>query len=133
MRRLVMKTWFAVTYLPAVLFILSSDRHELGTLRKLWVGWRMLRTTVRVQAGTGPKTHLAMALKILETPRSVEGVVVECGAWKGASTANLSVACKIAGRRWLCSTSSSAFRRRRGWPARRRRMSQVTTTERWRK
>jgi O-methyltransferase len=99
MRRLVMKTWFAVTYLPAVLFILSSDRHELGTLRKLWLGWRMLRTTVRVQAGTGPKTHLAMALKILETPRSVEGVVVECGAWKGASTANLSVACKIAGRR----------------------------------
>jgi O-methyltransferase len=98
-RRFIMKAWFALTYGPAVLFILSSDRHELSALRKLWLGWRMLRTTLRVQSGTGPKTHLAMALKILETPRSVEGVVVECGAWKGASAANLSLACKIAGRR----------------------------------
>ncbi|MBA2724360.1 MAG: class I SAM-dependent methyltransferase, partial [Actinobacteria bacterium] len=40
-----------------------------------------------------------MALKILETPPSVEGDIVECGTWKGGSAANLSLVCKIVGRR----------------------------------
>jgi len=40
-----------------------------------------------------------MALKLLETPPEVVGDVVECGTWKGGSAANLSLVCRIAGRR----------------------------------
>lgn len=42
-----------------------------------------------------------MALKILETPPDVEGVVIECGSWQGGSSANLSLICKLTGRRLL--------------------------------
>src|SRR5258707_1959140 len=40
-----------------------------------------------------------MALKILEPPPEVEGDVIECGTWKGGSAANLSLVCRIVGRR----------------------------------
>ena len=54
--------------------------------------------TIRIQTGTSYKSHLAMALKILETPPAVLGDVVECGTWKGGSAANLSLVCRIVGR-----------------------------------
>ena len=40
-----------------------------------------------------------MALLILETPPDVKGDIVECGTWKGGSAVNLSMVCKIAGRK----------------------------------
>jgi hypothetical protein len=58
----------------------------------------MYRNTRRIQSLTSYKAHLAMAVKLLEIPPDVEGVVVECGCYLGGSTANLSLACKIAGR-----------------------------------
>ena len=39
-----------------------------------------------------------MAVKLLEIPPEVEGVVVECGCYLGGSTANLSLVCEIVGR-----------------------------------
>ena len=42
-----------------------------------------------------------MALKILEMPPSTPGCVMECGTWKGGSATNLSLVCKIAGRKLL--------------------------------
>ena len=42
-----------------------------------------------------------MALKILEIPPTVHGDVIECGTWKGGSAANLSLVCKIAGRKLI--------------------------------
>lgn len=42
-----------------------------------------------------------MALKILETPPDVEGVVIECGSWHGGSSANLSLICKLTNRKLL--------------------------------
>ncbi|MFQ6026268.1 MAG: TylF/MycF/NovP-related O-methyltransferase [Dehalococcoidia bacterium] len=40
-----------------------------------------------------------MALKLLEMPSEVEGVVLECGTWKGSSAADLSLVCKMTGRK----------------------------------
>lgn len=61
----------------------------------------MFVNTLRIRTGTSYKSHLAMALKILETPPDVPGVVIECGTWKGGSAANLSLVCRITGRK-LC-------------------------------
>ena len=61
----------------------------------------MLFNNLRIPTGTSFKSHLAMALKILETPPEVEGDIVECGTWKGGSAANLSLVCKLVERKLL--------------------------------
>jgi O-methyltransferase len=66
--------------------------------RKALLAVRMWRTTRGVFTGTSYKAHLAMAVKLLELPPDVEGVVVECGSFLGGSTANLSLVCDIVGR-----------------------------------
>jgi hypothetical protein len=40
-----------------------------------------------------------MALRILETPAEIPGDILECGTWKGGCAANLSLVCRIAGRK----------------------------------
>lgn len=61
----------------------------------------MFFNTIRIQTGTSYKSHLVMTLKILETPPDVPGNIVECGTWKGGCATNLSLVCKIVGRKLL--------------------------------
>jgi hypothetical protein len=86
----------------AVVFLFSNPRihpsYRMTRRRALALAIRMYRNTRRVFTGTSYKAHLAMAAKLLEIPPDVEGVVVECGCFLGGSTANLSLACEIAGR-----------------------------------
>jgi hypothetical protein len=42
-----------------------------------------------------------MAREILAVPPAVAGDVIECGVWKGASSASLSLVCRLVGRRLL--------------------------------
>ena len=42
--------------------------------------------------------HLVMATHILRVPKSLKGSVVECGCYKGRSTASLSLVCKLCDR-----------------------------------
>lgn len=103
MQKLILKAYYVLTVPVAVYFILSSKRihpaYRLSFLRKMALGFRMFRNKLRVQTGTTYKAHLAMALKIFETPPDQPGDVVECGTWKGGSAVNLSLACRIAGRK----------------------------------
>lgn len=103
MYRLILKLYYVLTVPVAIFFILHSasihPAYKLGTVRKFVLGFRMFLNKLRIPTGTSYKAHLAMALKIFETPPEVEGIVVECGAWKGGSAANLSLVCKIAGRK----------------------------------
>jgi hypothetical protein len=47
--------------------------------------------------------HVVLARELLKVPPSVEGDVIECGAYKGASSASLSLACELVGRKlWVC-------------------------------
>ena len=87
----------------SILFILSSAKihpaYRMTLMRRLKLGMKMLLNNLRIPTGTSFKAHLAMALKILETPPETEGDVVECGTWKGGSAANLSLVCKRVGRK----------------------------------
>jgi hypothetical protein len=98
-----MKAHFVLTVPVSIFFILTSTRihpsYRLSLVGKFRLGLRMFWNTRRIRTGTSYKAHLAMALKILETPPDVPGCVVECGAWKGGSSANLSLVCRIVGRK----------------------------------
>lgn len=56
-----------------------------------------------VPSATRMLYHVVLAREILSVPPGAEGDVVECGAYKGASSASLSLACALVGRRlWIC-------------------------------
>ncbi len=55
----------------------------------------------RIQSGTSPLVHVVLAREVLSIPPDTAGDVVECGAWKGASSASLSIVCGMTGRRLL--------------------------------
>jgi hypothetical protein len=65
---------------------------------KLRLFFRMAENTKRIPTASSWSEHIVMATKILEMPRSVKGAVVECGCYKGGSTANLSLICRECGR-----------------------------------
>ncbi|MGD0088846.1 MAG: TylF/MycF/NovP-related O-methyltransferase [Planctomycetota bacterium] len=98
-----LKVYYVLTAPIAVYFILKSNAvhpaYRLTLFRKLWLGWRMFWNHLRIPSGSNYKSHLAMALKILETPPEVEGCVVECGTWKGVWAANMSLVCRITNRK----------------------------------
>jgi O-methyltransferase len=98
-----MKLYYVVSVPISILFILNSKcihpSYRMSFLKKFGLGLRMFFNTLRIQTATSYKSHLAMALKILETPPDVPGDVVECGTWKGGCAANLSLVCKIVGRK----------------------------------
>ncbi len=61
------------------------------------------RVNAQIQSGTSPLVHIVLAREILGIPPETKGDVVECGAWKGASSAGLSLVCSLTGRRlWVC-------------------------------
>ena len=103
MLRFLMKAHYVLSAPFAILAIMTSGRihpsYRMGPFRRFRLGLRMFWNSIRIQTATSYKTHLAMALKLLETPPEVPGDVVECGTWKGGSATNLSLVCKIVGRR----------------------------------
>jgi len=87
----------------SILFILNSKKiyksYKMSPFRKLKLGFKMMLNNHRIPSGTTYLATLAMALKILETPPDVPGDVMECGTFKGGSSANLSLVCRIVGRK----------------------------------
>jgi len=61
------------------------------------------RTTREILSGASPLVHVILAREILSIPPEISGDVVECGVWKGASAASLSLVCRLVNRRlWVC-------------------------------
>ncbi|MEZ5569723.1 MAG: TylF/MycF/NovP-related O-methyltransferase [Halioglobus sp.] len=87
----------------AVVFLTFSRKvhpsYNMPHWRRILLGLRFWRNHRRVTSGTSWRAHLVMATKILELPPAFPGDVVECGCWKGGATVNLSLVCKIVGRR----------------------------------
>jgi hypothetical protein len=102
---------FSVLYVlqvPFAIFAIFSSKkihpsYELSFINKMQLGFRMFFNTLRIENGSTYKAHLAMALKLFELPPASElpGDVLECGTWKGGSAANLSIVCKIVGRKLI--------------------------------
>jgi O-methyltransferase len=102
-QHLLVSVYYVLTMPFSIMSILKSHRihpaYNLTAWKKLRLGVRFFLNGIRIRTGTTYKTHLAMALKLFETPPEVTGDVIECGTWKGGSAANLSLTCRIVGRK----------------------------------
>lgn len=105
MFRFLFKVYNVLTGSIAIFFILNSKKiqksYNFGFVAKISLGFKMFLNMIRIPTGTSFKTHLVMALKILETSPDIKGDIMECGTWKGGCAANLSLVCKIVGRKLL--------------------------------
>lgn len=105
MSRFFAKVYYVLSVPISIYFILNSQRihpaYKLGWFRKFALGFRMFFNALRIETASSYKSHLAMALKILETPPDTPGAVLECGTWKGGCAANLSLVCDLVNRRLL--------------------------------
>ena len=92
----------AVAWLPLTLFMfygMSIDpSYGLTWRRRFALARRMRRNTTNIETGLSYRGHLAIAAKVFSVPRSVEGVIVEAGCWKGGTTTNLSLIAEVTGR-----------------------------------
>ncbi|MBI2423822.1 MAG: class I SAM-dependent methyltransferase [Candidatus Hydrogenedentes bacterium] len=77
----------------------SGADYGVGAGAKAELAAAFRAVTQHVPSGTAPIVHVVLAEAILSIPRETEGVVVECGCWKGASSASLSRVCALTGRR----------------------------------
>lgn len=103
MERFLTRAYHVMSAPISIFFILNSKQihksYKMNIFRKYKLGFKMLLNKLFIPTGTSYKSHLVMALKILETPPDVPGDVIECGTWKGGCAANLSLVCKIVGRK----------------------------------
>ena len=70
----------------------------LGALAKLRLLRGILRAARGVTAASEWPVHVMLATRILQTGPEVRGVLVECGCYKGASSASLSLVAAACGR-----------------------------------
>jgi hypothetical protein len=73
--------------------------YGISTSTKLLIVARMVRNNLAIATGSSFVEHLVIATKALQAPVDREGCLVECGAYKGGSTANLSIIADYCDRR----------------------------------
>jgi O-methyltransferase len=92
-------TWLTLPVILSRLF--DANRRRRRPVPSPALVRMALKTTLtshRVQTASHYYEHLTMIAAFLGMPEDVEGVVVECGCFKGGSTINLSLGAHLAGR-----------------------------------
>lgn len=92
----------AVLSLPVILAEFfdpeTGAEYDVGTSTKLVLAARMVHNNRQIPTASSSVEHLVMAAKILNVPADVDGCIVECGCFKGGSTANLSLVADLCDR-----------------------------------
>lgn len=73
--------------------------YGLGFFGKIKIVLRFRQNGKRVTTGSDWREQLRIAAEILKIPPTIKGDVIECGCYKGGSSANLSLICDIVGRK----------------------------------
>lgn len=90
-----------------IILLASFFRREVGRgcgvgFYKKWLLVSKFRKNVRkIHTSSSWEEHLTMAREILMLPPSVKGDILECGCFKGGSTANLSLVCSLVNRKLI--------------------------------
>ncbi len=92
----------AVAWPAYTRFFLRGDlgrEYGLGVRDKLALLRAIRRNTRRITSGTSWLEQLHLAAGLLSVPKAFAGDAIECGSYKGSSTASLSLVCRAVGRR----------------------------------
>jgi Macrocin-O-methyltransferase (TylF) len=73
--------------------------YGVGFWRKLKLCWQFKRNIRRLETLSSIREHIELARAILTVSPELAGDVVECGCYRGGSSVNISLVCKLAGRR----------------------------------
>ncbi|NIA16205.1 MAG: hypothetical protein GWP08_19250 [Nitrospiraceae bacterium] len=92
---------FSAAIIDAFIHGECGSAYGLSAKDKMDLVARFRNSNANIQSGTSPLVHTILAQEILSIPADVPGDVIECGVWKGASSASLSLVCGLAGRRLL--------------------------------
>jgi len=76
----------------------AGTEYGIGFFRKARLLWRIYRNRFRIVTASGFLDQIVMVTNILRVPKSLKGVVVECGSYQGGSTTNFSLVCGLVGR-----------------------------------
>ena len=82
-------------------FMKSGVEYGLSIRDKRDLIKKFQRVTENVPSGTAWLYHVVLATEILNISPKVEGDVIECGCWKGASAASLSLVCEAVSRKLI--------------------------------
>lgn len=84
-------------------FVQNDYGADYGVTRKVRAGLleEFKRNCLEIPSATLAAAHAVLAREILSIPRSLSGDVIECGCFKGASTASLSRVSRLVGRRLI--------------------------------
>jgi O-methyltransferase len=92
-------TWLTLPVILARLFEVNRARRcRIPRRSLLRIALKSTLTSHRVPTASHYYEHLTMISGLLAMPEDTDGVVVECGCFKGGSTINLSLGCELAGR-----------------------------------
>lgn len=87
--------WFFSSEIGKDYGVTAHDKSELIK--------RFQENVYSIKCASAWQEHLEMAAAIFSVPPSMQGAVLECGCFKGTSTANLSLACRLANRKlYVC-------------------------------
>lgn len=90
---------FCLPFFLSTFFSLKTgNEYNVGVCKKIKLMLQIITNTRKISTASHFLEHLIMATKILNIPESQEGVVIECGCYKGGSTANLSLICALCNR-----------------------------------
>lgn len=76
----------------------TGDQYGVTATDKLLLISKMVRNNLVLPTGSSFVEHLVIATKVLSIPADVDGAIVECGCYKGGSTANLSLVAALCDR-----------------------------------
>jgi O-methyltransferase len=93
--------WLSGAILRGFLDPLVGREYQISRSAKVELVGRIQRINEKIPSATSWISHLVLIQAILNTPEASKGVVVECGSYKGASAASLSLACRLTGRSLL--------------------------------
>lgn len=86
-------------------FSRAGNQYGMSPFKRYQLLSRIKANNRQIPTGSHWHQHVLLAEAILLLPRTLEGDVVECGVFNGASTASLSLVCAITGRRLLACDS----------------------------
>jgi len=76
----------------------TGRSYGIGLGKKVRLFLRFVANRFRIPTASNFIEHVIIAKAIMDVPPEVQGVVVECGCYKGGSSANLSLVCAAVGR-----------------------------------